>query len=167
MEFDIGNILYVVITLVVVIVGLLGKKKKPASTGSEPETSSKPQGGIMENLEKMLRMGQEDPLIMDLKDHESDLYAEEEMEYEEAEPEASPAEVGSDQTFQEEYQQILDRLSNRESAASIYEEEGGNLEPLEVIQLEDEQGTDYFEIIKDFDAGTAVVYSAIINRVDY
>ena len=40
-------------------------------------------------------------------------------------------------------------------------------EPLEVIQLEEEEGTNYFEIIKDFDAGTAVVYSAIINRIDY
>ncbi len=167
MEFDIGNILYVVITLVVIIVGLLGKKKKPASTGSEQDTSSRPQGGIMENLEKILSMGQEDPLIMDLKDHESDLYAEEEREYEETELESSPAETGSDQTFQAEYQQILDRLNNRESDASLFEEEGGNLEPLELIQLEDEQGTDYFEIIKDFDAGTAVVYSAIINRVDY
>ncbi len=41
------------------------------------------------------------------------------------------------------------------------------IEPLEVIQLDDEWGTDYFEVVKDFDAGTAVVYSAIINRVDY
>ena len=40
-------------------------------------------------------------------------------------------------------------------------------EPLEVIDLEEEEGTDYFEVVKDFDAGTAVVYSAIINRVDY
>jgi hypothetical protein len=40
-------------------------------------------------------------------------------------------------------------------------------DPLEVISLDDEGGTNYFEVIKDFDAGTAVVYSAIINRVDY
>jgi hypothetical protein len=39
--------------------------------------------------------------------------------------------------------------------------------PLEVVELDDEGGTNYFEIVRDFDAGTAVVYSAIINRVDY
>ena len=43
-------------------------------------------------------------------------------------------------------------------------------EPMELIQLDDEhdqEDPDYFEIVKDFDAGTAVVYSAIINRVNY
>jgi hypothetical protein len=36
-----------------------------------------------------------------------------------------------------------------------------------MIDIDEKEGTDYFEIVKDFDAGTAVVYSAIINRVDY
>ena len=40
-------------------------------------------------------------------------------------------------------------------------------EVLEVIDLDEVYGTDYFEIVRDFDAGTAVVYSAIINRLDY
>ena len=34
MDFDVGNILYIVITLVAVIIGVLGKKKKPAEGGS-------------------------------------------------------------------------------------------------------------------------------------
>ena len=38
----------------------------------------------------------------------------------------------------------------------------------EVIDLEmEEGGVDYFQVVKDFNAGTAVVYSAIINRLDY
>ena len=39
MDFDIGNILYMVITLVAIIASLLGKKKKPAGKtvrGSRP-----------------------------------------------------------------------------------------------------------------------------------
>lgn len=40
-------------------------------------------------------------------------------------------------------------------------------EVLEVFDLDELPGTDYFEIVKDFDAGTAIVYSSIINRLDY
>ncbi len=58
MDFDIGNILYIVITIVAVAVGLLGKKKKPAEGGSgAPKGNARP--GFMENLERVLQMGQE------------------------------------------------------------------------------------------------------------
>ena len=40
-------------------------------------------------------------------------------------------------------------------------------DPLEVIQLEEEEGLDFLEYIEGFDAARAVVYSAIINRIDY
>ena len=46
MDFDIGNILYVVITLVAIIASLLGKKKKPASKDAKP--------GFFDNLEQVL-----------------------------------------------------------------------------------------------------------------
>jgi hypothetical protein len=46
--------------------------------------------------------------------------------------------------------------------------EGGLMDgAMEVVDLDEMQGTNYFEIVRDFDAGTAVVYSAIINRLDY
>ena len=40
-------------------------------------------------------------------------------------------------------------------------------EIIELLELEEEEKPDYFEIVKDFDLGTAVVYSAILNRQDY
>jgi hypothetical protein len=40
-------------------------------------------------------------------------------------------------------------------------------EELELFELDEIPGTNYFEIVRDFDAGTAVVYSTIINRLDY
>jgi hypothetical protein len=39
--------------------------------------------------------------------------------------------------------------------------------PIEVIELEKEEAVDYFKVVQNFDAGTAIVYSAIINRLDY
>ncbi len=157
MDFDIGNIFYVVITLVAIIVSLLGKKKKPGSKDSKP--------GFLENLDKMLKMGQEDPSVRTLQDYEPDLMEEDE----EVDSEVDTEVIGMTNeapSLLEEYEKLL---KNR--GGSLVEEmqyEGGSFtEQLEVIDLEDEEGTNYFEIIKDFDAGTAVVYSAIINRLDY
>ena len=77
MDFDIGNILYVLITLVAIIAGLLGKKKKPANQ-SPKETENESRPGFMENIERILRMGQENPQVTELQDYE------EEIAYEEA-----------------------------------------------------------------------------------
>jgi hypothetical protein len=168
MDFDIGNILYLVITLVVIIVGLLGKKRKPspkASEEGEAEDQSRP--GFLENLERVLKMDQEEATVMDLRDHEPDLPVEEVEETEQSFQDQTSEQASSKPSFMSEYQQILQRLENREG--DVFLTEGDDTgEPLEVIDLDDEEGgTDYFEIVKDFDAGTAVVYSAIINRVDY
>ena len=38
---------------------------------------------------------------------------------------------------------------------------------IEVIDVEELPQADYFEIVKDFDLGTAVIYSTIINRKEY
>ena len=163
MDFDIGNILYIIITLVAVMIGLLGKKKKPAEgdTGAA-EGESRP--GFLENLERALTMDQEQPQVRDLRDFEADLPAEEyteELPVEEIKPQ-----VLKKPGILEEYERIMSRRS--ELGQDIMMAEGGVLsESLEVIDLDEEYGTDYFEIVKEFDAGTAVVYSAIINRLDY
>jgi hypothetical protein len=46
-------------------------------------------------------------------------------------------------------------------------ESGRMIEPLEVIDLDMEPGTSLPDFTKNFDAREAVVYSAIINRLDY
>ena len=159
MDFDIGNIFYILITLVAVIVGLLGKKKKPAGGDSgAPDSEKRP--GFLENLERVLTMDQEQNRVTDLQDFEADLPVEEpfpERVMEEPQPEAmnSPG-------ILEEYDRIMSQDSNL-----FMSEVGVISDALEVIDLDDEPGTDYFEIVRDFDAGTAVVYSAIINRLDY
>ena len=157
MDFDIGNILYVVITLVAIIASLLGKKKK------QPGKNAKP--GFFENLEQVLKMGQEDPAVMNLQSEEPDLHAEgEDSDYEYVSEESGSANEAP--SLVEDYNKML-----HDRAIMSFEEiptEGvSTLNPMEVVDLEEADDPDYFDIIKDFDAGTAVVYSAIINRPDY
>ena len=157
MDFDIGNILYVVITLVAIIASLLGKKKKKSGEKAKP--------GFFENLEQVLKMGQEDPVVMDLQSEESDLQMErEDAGYEYVNEE--PSTVDEDSSSDEDYNRMLQgraRMSFEEMPA----EGVSALNPMEVVDLEETDDPDYFEIIKDFDARTAVIYSAIINRPNY
>jgi len=160
MDFEIGNILYIVITLVAVIVGVLGKKKKPANGGSSaPGSEARP--GFMENLERVLQMGQEPVEITELQNFDEDVPVEEEVPVHVAEE--SFDDIRNRPSIMEEYDRIMNRSKDRE----FMMEDGEHSEILEVMDLDDMQGTDYFEIIRDFDAGTAVVYSTIINRLDY
>ncbi len=157
MDFEIGNILYIVITLVVVIVGLLGKKKKPQGQGNEG-SGGEARPGFLENLEKAFNMGQQDQ-VANLREYEEDL-PEEEM----VEPAPEPKSKTSG--LMEEYELLAAAREKDRQRDTILSKTDKITEPIDVIQ-DDEGGTDYFEVVKDFDAGTAVVYSAIINRVDY
>jgi len=153
MDFEIGNILYIVITLVAVIVGVLGKKKKPANGGSSaPGSEARP--GFMENLERVLQMGQEPVEITELQNFEEDVPVEELVPVHTAEK--SFNDIRNRPSIMEEYDRIMNRSKDGELS-----------EALEVMDLDEMQGTDYFEIVREFDAGTAVVYSTIINRLDY
>ena len=102
--------------------------------------------------------------VRDLQDYEVDLPAEENVPdelVEEVQPETQRGE-----SLMDKYDEIMRR--NTSSDPDLLVAEGGVMEEaLEVIDLDEESGTDYFEIVRDFDAGTAVVYSAIINRLDY
>ncbi len=160
MDFEIGNILYIVITLVAVIVGVLGKKKKPANGGSSaPESGARP--GFMENLERVLQMGQEPVEITELQNFEEDVPVEELVPVHKAEE--SFDDLRNRPSIMDEYDSIM----NRSKDGEFVMEDGELSEALGVLDLDEMQGTDYFEIVREFDAGTAVVYSTIINRLDY
>jgi len=163
MDFDLGNLLYIVITLVAVIIGLLRKKKKPADGGSgATESGTRP--SFMENLERVLQMGQEQVEVKDLQESEADLPVEEVVPVEAVDN--SLADIRNRPSIMEEYDRIMNR-SKDEELDFMYADGDGITDAMEVIDSDGIQGTDYFEIVRDFDAGTAVVYSAIINRLDY
>ena len=168
MDFDIGNLLYLVITVIVVVIGLMGRKKKSSPRTDRPgESGGASKTGFLENLEKVLTMEQEKPVYVDLQEDEPGLPAEDTVIEEvtaSLEPETET--TSSSQGFASEYERILKNLEN--SGSMSYIEGERSIDPLQVIDLEEERkGTDYFEIVRDFDPGTAVVYSAIINRIDY
>ena len=119
----------------------------------------------MENLERMLQMGQESPGVRDLQDFEEDIQLEETIVAETSDQE--PVLAGMDRpSIMEEYERIMNRSTNGDFEIIMNEGES-MIDTLEVVEFDHEAGTDYFQIVKDFDAGTAVVYSAIINRLDY
>lgn len=163
MDFEIGNILYIVITLVAVIVGILGKKKKPANQGTgEEEGAARP--GFMENLERVLRMGQENPQVSDLQSFDEDISVEEEYVTEQGvtsqwEPMKAPS-------IMDNYDRIMKGSSQGDS--DLYFTDGENMsESPELIDLDRYPGTSLSDLTKNFDARTAVIYATIINRLDY
>jgi hypothetical protein len=165
MDFDIGNILYVVITLVAIIAGLLGRKKKPANQ-SPKETSDENQPGFMENIERILRMGQENPQVADLQDYEEDIVFDEPKPVASLNSELSAETAVPSRSILDDYDRIMNSMNERDNDASFAD--GDHLDgSLEVFDMDNEGRANYFEIIKDFDAGTAIVYSSIINRLDY
>ncbi len=157
MDFDIGNIFYVVITLVAIIASLLGKKKKPAGKQAKP--------GFFENLEQVLNMGQENPVLMDLQENDSDLpEVVEELEYENFNEDSKSIE--NVPSLMEEYESLLlDRGGTLMTGLQMEGER--STEPIDLIELDEQEEPDYFKIMSDFNVGTAIVYSAIINRVNY
>lgn len=166
MDFDIGNILYIVITLVVVIVGLMGKKKKPAQGGGG-EGSSQTAAGFLENLEKAFNMGKEEQAVMDLGDYEEDLPFEDEL------VEETPVKEPETMTLMEEYERMMERRQATVERSSIQERIDNMEGPMEIIDIDEEKGVDeaeeidYLQLGRNFDAGKAIIYASIINRIDY
>jgi hypothetical protein len=166
MDFDFGNIIYIIATLIAVFAGLFGNKKKKPGKGGSPaagEEGDAVQPGVLENLERFLSGGQAEPEVVDLPDYEDDLPAEE------VDPAFAESTAASEEPsgILADYERLMSQKSEAEIDAMLEAEED-KLDQLEVIELgEGGQGSNYFEIIENFDAGRAVIYAAIINRIDY
>lgn len=165
MDFEIGNILYIIITLVALALGLFGKKKKRPVEGNPESSGSASEPGFFENLERALSgLGREETEVVQMEDHEADLAAEETdydpfREYLATKEQEANIRSASyeDLTYREPM------MAQATDAGQDYSYE----QQLEVVELDREEGVDYFDVVRDFDLGTAVVYSAIINRLDY
>jgi len=163
MEIDIGNILYIVITLVAVIIGLLGKKKKPGRQGTgEGVTGTQP--GFMENLERMLSGEQVSPAVSEVQEFEEDLPHEVEPDPGYTFQQEPETRAGS--SIMDDYERIM-RSNDQEDQETVLSVNEDLEAPMELIDLNDDPGVNYFEVMDGFDARTAIVYSAIINRIDY
>ena len=159
MDFEIGNILYVVITIVAIIIGLLGKKKKPAKavSGAAEETGG---SGFMDNLGKVFNMGDEEQVFQNAPVYEEAPVKEEVLTEGLRVTESSDYMADSVNSYDPELEANVDMI--------LADADLMNSDSLSVIDIDEVgEGTDYFEVIQNFDAGTAVVYSAIINRFEY
>ena len=154
-----------VITVVAIAAGLLGKKKKPANQ-SPKDSSGESQPGFLENIERILRMGQENPQVTELQDYEEDMVFEEPGSVVSPTPELLAEKVIPSKSILDDYDRIMNSMNEMDYDVSYAD--GDHLdESMELVDMDREGEANYFEIVKDFDAGTAVVYSAIINRLDY
>ena len=165
MDFDIGNILYVVITLVAITAGLLRKKKKPANQ-SPKETDDEAQPGFLENIERILRMGQENPQVTDLQGYEEDIAFEESESAVSLNSELVTETVVPSKSILDDYDRIMNSMDGVSYDTSFADGDQPG-ESMEIGDMDHEGEVNYFEIVEEFDARTAVVYSAIINRLDY
>ena len=161
MEFDFGNLIYIIATIVAIAVGLLGKKKKPAGTRAPVSSEPEKKPGIFDALGKEMESFLESKHIYE--DIELGPEIDSELEFESVDEDLSPVEEVS---FQPEYEGMLnkDMQSNYDKIMS----EGRNMTiPMEVIDLDDEEEPDFFDIDREFDLRSAIIYSTIINKVEY
>ena len=80
-------------------------------------------------------------------------------------PEVAP-ELLKAPNIMDEYDRIMNRSTDGDF--NLISGEGQSMtETMNVFDMVNESGTDYFKIVEEFDAGTAIVYSTIINRLDY
>ena len=165
MDFDIGNILYIIITLVALSLGLFGKKKKRPS-GENPDSSENAsEPGFLENLERALSgLGREETEVLELEEDEPDIVTEDSSYEPFKEYLATKEQEANERSASYEDLTHQEPAFTREKDPG--QEDSGD-QPLEVVELDQEVGVDYFDVVRDFNLGTAVIYSAVINRLDY
>jgi len=162
MDFDIGNLIFIVATLIAILVSVFGKKKKSVLKGVPPQDGSNKQGNFFEKLGKELEG------YIEMKEQKRTPGTGDTVMTEKPQYDYIFEEIKSEpETLMADYEGETNPA--RMSYLDLIEAEGiPATEPLQVIEIdEDPEGRDYFEILDDFDAGTAVIYSAIINRIDY
>lgn len=178
MEIDIGSLIYILITIVAVIAGIAGKKKKSvagsgttgAAEGAE-EKSTK--GGFFGKLEAQLERFAEEA-----KQSVSNLQQNPVIEEDEVAVERDYFESMSDDYDNRKEPELLGEMAaSYEGLYSpddlqndpLMEAEGiSATDALELIHLDEDQTGEFEDqqIIEEFDFRTAIIYSAIINRIE-
>lgn len=191
MDFDIGTLIYILVTIVAVIAGVAGRKKKkvpaaqPIETGHEqdhdhPADKKKAtKGNFFTKLEEQLESFavEAKQAVADIREEpvvqEDELFAEEdEILYRE----------DVQETDSQKNERVYESILRSESTAyeGIYipdeyendplmEATGINVtDAIELIHLEEdhERSFDDLKDIQEFDARTAIIYSSIINRIE-
>ena len=165
MEIDIGTLIYILIMIVAIVFGAFNKKKKPAT--GEPVNEEKSSGSFFDKLEQQLT-GFVDETRASVQSVAEDIPPGVEQEILSA-GEGEEADEEITDSLYSGYSGIFDAESVLRSNASNDEGERAIDQSmiLELIETDEIQYPDYYDIVEEFDLGTAVIYSAIINRKEY
>ncbi len=188
MEFDIGTLVYIIITIVAIVAGGAGNKKKPApgNPGSGENTGS---NSFLEKLEEQFGNFADEARGSLQEEVDEEVYvtgqeAEEEAAAFEETPAAEASRSAEEQaapSYEFAWNDPANVYSQYEGYYDLDEKDKSDYDDLKasearrtndedeirVIDMDEDSYVDYFEIVKNFDLGTAVIYSTIINRKEY
>lgn len=175
MEFDIGTLFYILITIIAIVASVLGKKKKPAEGQQSSDEESGPFGffskleeqinGMADDTREGVQQVAEDVIPAEQRDDQRILQDKDSYDWQSASYDGDSATSGD---YYNEFEGYYDSDKQKSLDAIIEEAERSTSdEAIQVIEVEDISHPDYFKIVEDFDLGTAVIYSTIINRKEY
>lgn len=172
MDFDIGTLIYIIVTIVAVIAGAAGKKKKPVATGAPTESSEaeSQNPGFFKKLEDQLGniVDEAKSSVQEITD-EFKPSSEQPVDPFFATPVQEEVEERHHESLFDQYEGLFDpdAQENQElmESEAVRSTDAGEI--LHAVEVDEYEHPDYFEIVKDFDLGTAVVYSTIISRPEY
>ncbi len=185
MDFDIGNIIYIILMLIAVVASATRKKKKPAAKPVTPPQNTKLKGLLDLLSDELILKEEPEQVAAEIMEPEAEVIPEEQVNYsyEEAalEPEHDPDSEGisvfdnmeDDEEFEDGEYAIYHAEGDTDESEiykSIFEEEGKNASSETIIELIDTDKLKYADLsqlIENFDLETAVIYSEIINRKEY
>ena len=146
MEDGVSSILYIIITAIIILVGVLGKKKKPQQSPGGPGNG---ETGGMDFFEKLgLReQGEEQEGFVDVEEDEEIT----EMPVDKETQRLSVTPAFNDQSDKED-----------EVKEKVFEEESEEVNAYS--EIVDEYDNDINEIKDEFDLKKAIIYSEIINK---
>ena len=162
MDFDFGNLIYIIATLVAILVGVLGKKKKPAQGASPGDSGQTGKGNIFDLLGKEFEGYMESNRDTQAPEYEDS----QEYGYSDGMEESVPVA----EAVPEVYRSYNEGNYNPEAQVNrelIQSEGGSSTDAIQVIDLDEDEGQDYFDVVKDFNLESAIIYSAVINRNEY
>lgn len=176
MEFDIGTLLYILITIIAVAAGVLGQKKKPASGRPASDEESGPFGffskleeqigGLVDETKDEVQQVAEEVIPAEQPDDNRIFQDKDSYDWQTASFDGDSATSGN---YYNEFEGFYDPGKQESRLDAIIEEAERTTsdESIEVIEVDDVSHPDYFKIVENFDLGTAVIYSTIINRKEY
>ncbi len=175
MDFDIGTLFYILITIVAIVASVFGQKKKQAEGQQSSDEEDAPFGffskleeqigGMVDDTKEGVKKVAEE--ITPAEQRPDNRIQQDKDSYDWAST-SFDGDAATSGDYYNEFEGYYDSKKQESLDAIIEEvERSTSDEAIKVIEVEDISHPDYFKIVESFDLGTAVIYSTIINRKEY